>query len=245
MILCFWWFSLLYGCVPYILGQKVLEVLPLRLTLTFTSKCRNFLNPLVFCKEYIVPSHHHLGFWMFLPRRKLKASLCTACRRQDPKTGLSPTLLPKRGWIRVFTLQRTGKNGTGFLLKVAGMYTDIKGFKGVCFLQWADFRDPPKTYLAHFHLPVQAATQNVHVRLPLLLHPSPILITLLAAHMWIKSGAHWPLDFRTTSTPPPEGKLKSALHPKLPTKTVSQNLNAFNEIKGQKKSRGNNHKKHF
>lgn len=147
-------------------------------------------------------------------QRKLKASLCTACRRQDPRTGLSPTLLPKTGygWARVFTSQRAGKNSTGFLLKVVGMHTDKNAFKGACFLQWADFRDPCTDMPRSFSLACPGCKRKCSCKMNIwdgIHHPSLILITMPAAHMWIRSGAHWPWDFRTTSTPFPEGKAPS------------------------------------
>lgn len=82
------------------------------------------------------------------------------------------------------------------------MHTDkIKVLKELAFCSEQILENLTQTYLAHFHLPVQAATENVYVRFPLLHHPSLILITMLAAHMWIRSGAHWPWDSSTTSTP--------------------------------------------
>lgn len=115
-------------------------------------------------------------------QRKLKASLCTACRRQDPRTGLSPTLLPKTGygWARVFTSQRAGKNSTGFLLKVVGMHTDKNAFKGACFLQWADFRDPCTDMPRSFSLACPGCTRKCSCKMNIwdgIHHPSLILIT--------------------------------------------------------------------
>jgi len=64
---------------------------------------------------------------MFLPGTKAgksKPLYSRDCRRQDPGTGLPSTPLPKTGYarVRIFALQRTGKNSTGFLLKVVGMH---------------------------------------------------------------------------------------------------------------------------
>lgn len=89
------------------------------------------------------------------------------------------------------------------------MHTDKNGFKGACFLHEQISGILAQTHLAHFHLPVQAEIENVHGRTPLLHHSFLIFITILAAHMRIRSGAHWPWDFRTTSTPLPESKAPS------------------------------------
>lgn len=89
MILCSWGFSLLYGCVHYILenpGQIVLEVLPQgNIYIYFKRppcrrKCRIFFKTFNrFVRNILYQTTTILGSDCFcLVQRKLKASLCAA-----------------------------------------------------------------------------------------------------------------------------------------------------------------------
>lgn len=101
-----------------------------------------------------------------------------------------------------------------------------------------------QTYLAHFHLPVQAAVK-------MLMWDSHSYITHLSSlwpcwqHTYGSDQVHTDHGTSGQLAPHPLRARHPALHPKHPAKTVSQNLNTFNEVKGQKKRRRNNHKNIF
>lgn len=127
-----------------------------------------------------------------LAQRKLKASLCIA------KTAggriLGPVFHPysclNQGMAESeYLLCREQGRTALFLLKVVQQHAQIKTvLKELAFCSEYILEILAQTYHAHLHLPVHTATENFHVRIPLLGHPDLILITRMVIRCTLNMG---------------------------------------------------------